>query len=135
MVKVDKSRTTEAATSIELWKENRFKVEQRTNRDLSDYDMASYLHHFQVNNVHHIFYMSLVRPLSSVLTILAVMYSLHLYALDLVFIVFLYVTLRIHHYRPQFAKVMFFTCLSVILFTGGLVSQHALQVSRPTSRG
>ena len=40
-------------------------------------------------------------------------------------------------YRPQtkFAKVMFLH-VSVILFTGmGLVSQHVLQVSRPTPRG
>ena len=44
--------------------------------------------------------------------------------------------MRRYHYRPQtkFAKVMFLD-LSVILFTGGVVSQHALQVSRPTPRG
>ena len=61
--------------------------------------------------------------------------------------------LAVHFYRPQrnWGKVMFFH-VSVILFTGsipayiaggipvclavwGLVSQHALQVSRPTPRG
>ena len=30
--------------------------------------------------------------------------------------------------RNKVAKVKFYTCLSVILFTGGLLSQHALQV-------
>ena len=40
-----------------------------------------------------------------------------------------------YHYRPQrsLGKVIFLH-MSVILFTGGVVSQHALQVSRPTPR-
>ena len=32
-------------------------------------------------------------------------------------------------------RLCFYTCVSVILFTGRVVSQHALQVSRPTPRG
>ena len=32
-------------------------------------------------------------------------------------------------------RLCYYTCLSVILFTWGVVSQHALQVSRPTPRG
>ena len=39
--------------------------------------------------------------------------------------------------KRSLRSLCFYTCLSVILFTGGggVVTQHALQVSRPTSRG
>ena len=54
-----------------------------------------------------------------------------------------------HYYRPQsLRRLCFYTCLSVILFTGrvvsqhalqqvsgGCLSQHALQVFRPTPKG
>ena len=98
MVKVDNSKTTEAATSMELWKENHFGAEQRTDRDLGtayrpskilvlqckvlvslkhnnrcDYDETF----FYITFKQIISYMLLTLTLSSVLSSPGVMSSLH----------------------------------------------------------